>query len=95
MSAGRTGDRDGDARPRRTSLYSIIGLIIAIGSFLLPAVPALVAAGGGVILGVLGRRQVKRDPRTGPSWVSLAAIIVGGFVFVAQAVLLVTFSFSS
>ena len=93
MSAERTGD--GDARPRRTSLYSIIGLILSIGSFLVPAWVALVAAAGGVILGFLGRRQFKRDPKSGPSWVSLAAMIIGGFVFIAQAFLLATFTLSS
>jgi len=92
MSADRTDGRP--AQPRRTSLYAIIGLIIAVGSFLLPAVPAVVAGAGAVVLGVLGRRQFRRDPRSGPSWVSLAAIIVGGFVLVSQLFFLAVFTFS-
>ena len=90
MSVDRSDDRGAQPR-RRTSLYAIVGLLLAVGSLLLPAVPAMVAAAGGITLGVLGRRQFKRDPRSGPSWVSLAAIIVGGFVFASQAVLLASF----
>jgi hypothetical protein len=89
MSTG--GPSDGIAR-RRTSLYAILGVVLSAGSFLLPAVPALVAAAGGIALGVIGRRQFKRDPATGPSWVSLAAIVIGAFVFISQAVLLVSFT---
>jgi len=44
---------------------------------------------------VPGRRQFKRDPSTGPGWVSLAAIIVSGFVFVSQAVILSVVYFSA
>ena len=91
MSADRADERAGR---RRISLYALIGLALSVGSFLVPAVPALVTAAGGIILGILGRRQFKRDPLTGPGWVSLAAIVVGGFVFLSQAVLLATFSFS-
>jgi hypothetical protein len=91
MSTGRAEERAGR---RRISLDAIIGLALSVGSFLVPAVPALVAAAGGIVLGVLGRRQFLRDPLTGPGWVSLAAIVVGGFVFLSQAVLLVTFTFS-
>ena len=89
MSAG---SGEGGVTRRRTSLPAIIGVLLSAGSFLLPAVPALVASAGGIALGVIGRRQFKRDPRTGPSWVSLAAIIIGAFVFVSQAVLLVRFT---
>ncbi|KRE29572.1 hypothetical protein [Agromyces sp. Soil535] len=92
MSADGSDGRP--AKPRRTSLYAIIGLLIAVGSFMLPAVPAVVAGAGAVVLGVLGRRQFRRDPRTGPSWVSLAAIIVGGFVLASQALLLAVFTVS-
>jgi hypothetical protein len=41
------------------------------------------------VLGVLARRQLKRDPATGPSWVSTSALVIGGFVFVSQTILLV------
>ncbi|WP_159605653.1 hypothetical protein [Agromyces humi] len=92
MSSGAPGAGGSGVARRRTSLYAIIGVVLSAGSFLLPAVPALVAAAGGIVLGMLGRRQFKRDPATGPSWVSLAAIIVGAFVFISQAVLLVSFT---
>ena len=91
MSADRADERAGR---RRISPYALIGLVLSVGSFLLPAVPALVTAAGGIILGILGWRQFKRDPLTGPGWMSLAAIIVGGFVFLSQAVLLTTFYIS-
>ena len=91
MSADRADERAGR---RRISPYALIGLVLSVGSFLLPAVPALVTAVGGIILGILARRQFKRDPLTGPGWMSLAAIVVGGFVFLSQAVLLATFYIS-
>lgn len=88
-----TFSRPGDPTkgPRRTSLFAIIGLILAVGSFFLPAVGAIALAAGAIVLGVLARRQLRRDPSTGPSWVSLAALILGGFVFLSQSVLLVMF----
>ena len=79
----------GAAGPRRTSMLAITGLVLAIASVLLPAVLALVVSAGAIVLGVLARRQLKRDPATGPSWVSIAALAIGGFVFVSQAILLV------
>lgn len=75
-------------------MLAIIGLVLAVASVLLPAVAALVASAGAIVLGVLARRQLKRDPATGPSWVSIAALVIGGFVFVSQAILLVFFSMS-
>lgn len=88
------GSGDADAQPPRLSTYGIIGVLLALGSLFLPAVPALVAAVGAVVLGVLARRQVKREPRTGPSWIWVVAVIVGGFVFVSQAVILAVVTFS-
>ena len=82
----------GAAGPRRTSMLAIIGLILAIASVLLPAVAALVVSAAAIVLGVLARRQLKRDPATGPSWVSIAALVIGAFVFLSQAILLVIFS---
>lgn len=82
----------GPPGPRRTSLLAIIGLLLAVGSLFFPAVAALVMSAAAIVLGVLARRQLKRDPTTGPSWVSLAALVIGGFVFLSQGVLLVTFS---
>lgn len=92
MSTNRPG---GAAKRPRVSLSAIIGVLLAVLSLALPAVPALATAAGAIILGVLGRRQFKRDPETGPGWVSLAAIIVGGFVFVSQAVILSIVYFSA
>jgi hypothetical protein len=77
------------AGARRTSMLAIIGLVLAVASVLLPAVAALVVSAGAIVLGVLARQQLKRDPATGPSWVSMSALVVGGFVFVSQAILLV------
>ena len=81
----------GAAGSRRTSMLAIIGLVLAVASVLLPAVAALVVSAGAIVLGVLARRQLKSDPATGPSWVSIAALVIGGFVFVTQAILLVIF----
>jgi hypothetical protein len=91
MTFNRFGDPSG---PRRTSLLAIIGLLLAVSSLFFPAVGALVISAAAIVLGVLARRQLKRDPATGPSWVSLAALVIGGFVFLSQGVLLVTFSLS-
>ena len=91
-----SGDRSGSAAKRsRVSLFAIIGLALGVLALALPALPALVTAAGGIILGVLGRRQFKHDPATGPGWVSLAAIIVSAFVFVSQAVILSVVYFSA
>ena len=89
-------ERFGDAplQPRRTSLVAIIALVLAVGSIFLPAVFALIVAGGAIVLALIARRQLKRDPATGPSWVSLTALVLGGFVFVSQGVLLALFTFS-
>jgi len=92
MSANRFGSSD--AEPRRTSLFAIVGVLLAAASLFLPAFPALVAAAGAIVLGLLARRQFKRDPRTGPSWVSLIAIFVGGFVFLSQVVILAIVTFT-
>lgn len=92
MNTDRSG---GAAKRRRVSLYAVVGLLLAVLSLALPAVPALATAAGAIILGVLGRRQFKRDPATGPGWVSLAAIIVGAFVFASQAVILSVVYFSA
>lgn len=80
--------------PRRTSLVAIIALVLAVGSIFLPAIYALVVAAGAIVLALIARRQLKRDPATGPSWVSLTALVLGGFVFVSQGVLLTLFAFS-
>jgi hypothetical protein len=86
MSANRTGD--GDAQPRRLSLAAIIAVLLALGSLVLPLTWALGASAIAVVLGVVGYRQARRDPRTGPQWVSLLAIIVGALVFASQAAIL-------
>jgi uncharacterized membrane protein len=80
--------------PRRPSLLAIIGLLLAVASVFFPAVGAIVISAVAIVLGVFARRQLKRDPSTGPSWISLTALIVGGFVFLSQAVLLTLFYFS-
>ena len=80
---------------RRTSLTAIIGALLAVLALVLPAVPALATAAGAIVLGVLGRRQFRRDPVTGPGWVSLVAIIVGAFVVVSQGAILAVLYFSA
>lgn len=92
MSSDRPGS---PTKRRRTSLYAIVGALLGVLALALPAVPAFATAAGAIILGILGRRQFKRDPSTGPSWVSLAAIIVGGFVFLSQGVILAFAYFSA
>lgn len=86
MSANRTGD--GDARPRRLSLAAIAGVLLAVASFLLPATWALPVALIAIVLGIVGYRQARRDPRTGPQWVSVVAMIVGAFVALSQGIIL-------
>lgn len=81
----------GATGPRHTSRFAIIGLLLAVASLFFPAVGAIVISGVAILLGVLARRQLKRDPATGPSWVSIAALAIGGFVFLSQAVLLAIF----
>lgn len=71
-----------------TTLVALIALVLAVGSLFLPAAGALAVSGGSVVLGLLGRRRLKRDPGAGPAWVPLAAVVLGGFVFVSQAVFL-------
>ena len=93
MSGDRSGG--GAAKRQRVSLFAIVGLLLGVLALVRPAVPALATAAGGIILGVLGRRQFKRDPATGPGWVSLAAILVSAFVFVSQAVILSVVYFSA
>lgn len=82
-----TTDRYGGVAQRRTSLLAIIGLILAVGSFFLPAIAAITLSAAAVVLGVLARRKFKREPSTGPSWVSLTAIVIGAFVALSQALL--------
>ena len=87
MSANRTGD--GDAQPRRLSLAAIAGVLLAIASVLLPATWALPVALIAIVLGVIGYRQARRDPRTGPQWVSVVAMVVGAFVAISLGIILV------
>ena len=87
MSANRTGD--GDAQPRRLSLAAIAGVLLAIASVLLPATWALPVALIAIVLGVIGYRQARRDPRTGPQWVSVVAMVMGAFVAISQGIILV------
>lgn len=83
MSANGTGDQ-----PRRLSLASITGVLLAVLSLLLPATWALGVAAIAVVLGGIGYRQARRDPRAGPQWVSVVALVVGAFVLVSQGIIL-------
>ena len=67
---------------------AVIGALLALLSLALPALWALGVAAVAIALGVIGRRQFRADPSTGPGWISLTAVILGGFVFVSQGVLL-------
>lgn len=67
---------------------AVIGALLAVLSLALPALWALGVAGVAIALGVIGRRQYRADRSTGPGWISLVAIILGGFVFLSQGVLL-------
>ncbi|WP_154347882.1 hypothetical protein [Agromyces kandeliae] len=81
----------GDAEPtRRPSLAAIIGIALAVFAFLLPSWWALPVAAIAIVLGVVGRRQFRADPITGPGWLSLTAIILGAFVLLGQIAILAT-----
>jgi hypothetical protein len=67
---------------------AVIGLLLALLSLALPALWALGVSGVAIALGVQGRRRFRADPATGPGWISIAAIILGVFVFVTQGVLI-------
>ena len=67
---------------------AVVGALLALLSLALPALWAIGVAGVAIALGVIGRRQYRADPSTGPGWISFVAIILGGFVFVSQGVLL-------
>ncbi|ANJ26631.1 hypothetical protein [Agromyces aureus] len=69
---------------RNTSRIAIAGVAAAVISMLLPAIPALVVAFVAFVLGLVARRQLRVDPATGPSWVSIVAIVLGAFIFVSQ-----------
>ncbi|MGI9823926.1 hypothetical protein [Agromyces sp. Marseille-Q5079] len=86
MSAGP--QRGAVGFSRRTSRVAITGAVLAVASMLLPAVGALVVSAGAIVCGVIGRRQLRKDPSTGPRWVSLIAIALGVFVFLGQAAIL-------
>lgn len=68
------------------SPWAVIGALLALLSLAMPALWAIGLAAVAIALGVIGRRQFRTDPSTGPGWISLTAIILGGFVFVSQGV---------
>lgn len=67
---------------------AVIGLLLAVLSLALPALWALGVAAVATALGAVGRRQYRADSTTGPGWISLAAMILGGFVLISQGGLL-------
>lgn len=79
---------------RSTSRVAIVAVAAAVIALALPAVPALVVAFVSVVLGLVARRQLRVDPMTGPSWLSIVAIVLGGFIFVSQGAILWTLTFS-
>ena len=84
-----SGSRDtSGGRSRGVQWLAIAALAFAAASLLLPAVGAFILSAAAIVLGVLARRQLRRNPDAGPAWVSLAALIVAGFVFAWQAVIL-------
>jgi hypothetical protein len=72
---------------------AVIGSLLALLSLALPALWALGVSAVAIALGVIGRRQFRADASTGPGWISLTAIILGGFVFATQGVLLLMATF--
>jgi hypothetical protein len=83
-----SGSRDTSGGPSRGIQWlAIAALAFAAASLLLPAVGAFILSAAAFVLGVLARRQLRRTPGAGPSWVSIAALIVGGFVFAWQVVI--------
>ncbi|MGR2751378.1 hypothetical protein [Agromyces arachidis] len=88
--AGRPPERGAVLRWFGTvSAPAVIGALLAVLSLALPALWALGIAAVAVALGVIGRRQYRADPATGPGWISLVAIILGGFVVISQGALLI------
>jgi len=83
-----SGSRDSSGAPSRAPQWlAIAALAFAAASLLLPALGAFILSAAAIVLGVLARRQLRRNPDVGPSWVSLAALIIAGFVFAWQAVI--------
>jgi hypothetical protein len=78
-----------ERRPSQPGIHwlSIAALVFAVASLVLPAVGSIILSGAAIVLAVLARRQLRRDPEVGPAWVSLAALILAGFVFFVQAVI--------
>jgi len=66
---------------------AIAALAFAAASLLLPAVGAFILSAAAIVLAVLARRQLRRNPDAGPSWVSIAALVIAGFVFAGQVVI--------
>jgi len=83
-----SASRDPNGSPARGLQWlAVAALAFAAASLLLPAVGAFILSAAAIVLGVLARRELRRNPDAGPSWVSLAALIVAGFVFAWQAVI--------
>lgn len=83
-----SGSRDTNRSPSRNVQWlAIAALAFAVASLLFPAVGAFILSAAAIVLGVLARRQLRRNPDAGPSWVSITALILGGFVFAWQAVI--------
>ncbi|MEI5583267.1 MULTISPECIES: hypothetical protein [unclassified Agromyces] len=74
---------------------AVIGLLLALLSLALPALWALGVSGIAVALGVQGRRRFRADPAAGPGWISLTAMILGGFVFLTQGALILAATLGS
>lgn len=87
--AGRGAGGSGQADGRRYAWIAIIAVVLAALSLLTPALAALPLSALAVVLGLRGRREVKKDPTLVAGWLWIGAVTVGGFVLVFQLILVV------
>ena len=90
-AAGRGAGSGGPGRAdgRRYAWIAIIGVVLAVLSLLTPALASLPLSALAVVLGLRGRREVKKDPTLVAGWLWIGAVAVGGFVLVFQLILVV------
>ncbi|MBM7830101.1 hypothetical protein JOE59_000806 [Agromyces cerinus] len=89
-SAGRGGGSgSGRADGRRYAWLAIIAVVLAALALLTPALASLPLSALAVVLGLRGRREVKKDPTLVAGWLWIGAVAVGGFVFLFQLILVV------
>ncbi|MDQ0575844.1 hypothetical protein [Agromyces albus] len=87
MTDGAPKRGPGSGSPRY-SWKAVTALVLAVGALLMPAIVALVLAAAGLVLGLVARRELKREPSLTGGALALAAVIVAAFVLVFDVILL-------